>query len=154
MENVILTNMCMIIDSKSNQVLVQDRIKDWKGISFPGGHIEKGEAIVASVIREVKEETGLDCIKLKFVGLQDCYDHKKEERYLVFLFVCHKFQGELISKSDEGNNMWINLDHLKEYKLSTGFDKMIDVFLENKLEMFYEDNLDENEDNRWKEVFY
>ena len=29
MEKVKLTNMCMIIDEKKNQVLVQDRIKDW-----------------------------------------------------------------------------------------------------------------------------
>ncbi|WP_337926721.1 NUDIX domain-containing protein [Paenibacillus caui] len=49
-----MTNMCMIYDKTSGKVLVQDRIKSWKGISFPGGHIEDGESIVDSTIREIK----------------------------------------------------------------------------------------------------
>lgn len=57
-ETAIFTNMCMIYDK--DKVLVQDRIKDdWKGIVFPGGHVEPQESFVDSVIREVYEETGL-----------------------------------------------------------------------------------------------
>ena len=46
MEGVILmpklemTNMVMIQDKQTGKVLVQDRVKSWKGLSFPGGHIE------------------------------------------------------------------------------------------------------------------
>lgn len=59
-EKTELTNMCMIYDNKGN-ILVQDRVsKDWGGVTFPGGHIEKGVSFVQSVIREVKEEAGLD----------------------------------------------------------------------------------------------
>ena len=58
-EKTILTNMCMVYDDQGN-VLVEDRSKpEWPGITFPGGHVEHGESFVASVIREVKEETGL-----------------------------------------------------------------------------------------------
>ena len=53
-----LTNMCMIYDDQGN-VLVEEKVgKDYKGIVFPGGHIENGEPIVDSVIREIYEETG------------------------------------------------------------------------------------------------
>lgn len=59
LERVELTNMCMICDG--NCVLVQERKKpNWPGVIFPGGHAEAGESFVDSVIREVKEETGLD----------------------------------------------------------------------------------------------
>lgn len=52
-EKVILTNMCMVYDG--NKVLVQDRLdKNWKGLTFPGGHIEKHESFTDAVIREVK----------------------------------------------------------------------------------------------------
>ena len=58
-EKVILTNMCMVYDNKGN-ILVQERVnKDWPGITFPGGHVEPRESFVRSVIREVREETGL-----------------------------------------------------------------------------------------------
>lgn len=53
MEKVKMTNMCMIINKKTNQVLVQDRVKSWNGITFPGGKLELVEAVVPSTIREV-----------------------------------------------------------------------------------------------------
>ena len=45
LEQVELTNMCAIIDEKNHKVLVQERKKSWTGIAFPGGHLEKGEAL-------------------------------------------------------------------------------------------------------------
>lgn len=39
--------MCMVYDDKGN-VLVQDKIdENWGGLTFPGGHVEKGESFVA-----------------------------------------------------------------------------------------------------------
>ena len=61
----VLTNMCMVED-EIGRVLVQQRVdKNWSGIAFTGGHVEPGESLTESVIREVKEETGLKsrCIK-------------------------------------------------------------------------------------------
>ena len=83
LEKVELTNMCMILNEITNKMLVQVRDKnDWDGISFPGGHIEKGESIIASVIREVKEETGLDIKNVIPCGFKDWYDFEKEKGIL------------------------------------------------------------------------
>ena len=69
-EQIELTNMCMIYDNEGNAV-VQDKVgKSWGGITFPGGHIEKGESFVDSVIREIKEETGLDIKNPKLCGIK------------------------------------------------------------------------------------
>ena len=53
-----LCNMCMITNPEG-RVLVQERLpkpsNPWAGLTFPGGHVEPGETVVASVIREVRE---------------------------------------------------------------------------------------------------
>ena len=42
-EKVIMTNMCMVFSE--NRVLVQDKRDDeYSGITFPGGHVERGES--------------------------------------------------------------------------------------------------------------
>lgn len=75
--------MCMIYDAKGT-VLVQDKIgKSIRGLIFPGGHIESREPIVDSVIREVKEETGLNIYNLHFCGIKDWVE-ADDSRYMVF----------------------------------------------------------------------
>lgn len=57
-EPVELANLCMIYDE--NRFVLQNRRKsDWRGYTFPGGHVEPNESFVDSVIKEMKEETGL-----------------------------------------------------------------------------------------------
>ena len=68
-EIVELTVLCLI--SNGNKVLLQNRIKDdWKGYTLPGGHVEPGESFVDAVIREMKEETGLEISNPKLVGVK------------------------------------------------------------------------------------
>lgn len=89
---VTLTNLCMI--TKGDEILVIDRQKkDWPGITFPGGHVENDESIVDSVIREVKEETGLDIQSPKLCGVKD-WVNSDGSRYIVFLYTCNTFTGE------------------------------------------------------------
>ena len=63
-----LTNMCLICDG--NKVLVQEKVGT-KGLVFPGGHVEEGESLLESVVREMKEETGLTIENPKICGFKD-----------------------------------------------------------------------------------
>ena len=148
-EEVELTNMCMISDGKGN-VLVQNKVGNefWHGWNFPGGHTEKGEYITPSVIREVKEETGLDIESPKLCGIKEFHKLKDGKRYIVFLYKTEKFSGELKS-SDEGEIFWYPLSELiKSDKLIDGFSDMLTVFTnENISEVFYERTADEVKTN-------
>jgi len=86
MSKLELTNMAMIQDKQTGKVLVQDRVKSWKGLSFPGGHIENNESFIDSAVREVREETGLEVWNLKSCGIIHWLNNKTFDRYLVFLF--------------------------------------------------------------------
>ena len=132
MANIELTNMCMIYDKISNRVLVQDRIKSWKGISFPGGHIEDGESIVESTIREIKEETGLTISNLQSCGIIYWYNNETGDKYFVFNYKTEVFSGELLEKTDEGNVFWVNIDDLPKLNFAEGLKERLPMFLEGK----------------------
>lgn len=128
-EKCILTNMCMIYNN--DQILVQDRLNpDWPGITFPGGHVELHESFVDSVIREIKEETGLDIFNLQLCGLKQFSE--EDYRYIVFLFKTNCFSGQL-KDSNEGKVFWIKKDDMKNYQLAQGFETMLEVFENDEL---------------------
>ena len=134
-ENAIFTNMCMIYDGQGN-ILVQDRkASDWPGICFPGGHVEKGESFVESVIREVKEETGLDIENPILCGTKQ-FQTDNDARYVVFFYKTNHFSGTLCS-SDEGAVFWIPRKDLSQYKLSIDLEEMVQIMESDTLSEFY-----------------
>ena len=143
-ENVVLTNMCMVYDG--DKILVQDRLNpNWPGITFPGGHIEPKESFVESTIREVYEETGLKVSNLQICGMKQWTQKDNSYRYIVIFYKTNTFTGELKS-SDEGKVFWINRSEIGNHVVADGFMEMLEVF-EN-------DNLSENyhwfEDGKWR----
>jgi len=145
-EKAIFTNMCMVQDAEGN-VLVQDRVDpSWRGIAFPGGHVEAGEAFVDSVIREVKEETGLTVSELRLCGIKD-WVRDDGTRYVVHLYKTNKYTGEL-SSSEEGDVFWVKLDDLYGMELSKSMKSVLKIFFEDTYteQFFYKEN------DEWIEV--
>ena len=144
MEEVELTNMCMVCDGKGN-VLVQNKKGDrtWHGWNFPGGHVEQGEFVTPSVIREIREETGLTIENPKLCGIKEFQKEQDGKRFIVFLYVASRFSGELRS-SDEGDVFWYPLSELKRSKeLADGFSEMLPVFTSDEIsEVFYTNDWD------------
>lgn len=137
-EKAVVTVLCMVYDG--NKVLLQDRVKkDWRGFTFPGGHVEKEESFVEAVIREMREETGLTIIEPKLCGVKQ-FQTDEDERYIVLLFKTDKFEGTLTS-SDEGEMRWIDRESLSDYKLVDDFMELLKVFDSDRYnEFMYERN--------------
>lgn len=132
-----ITNMCLIYSG--DKILVQERNKkDWPGLTFPGGHVETGENFIASVIREVKEETGLTIYDPLLCGMEEYKADNNDERYLMLFYKTDKFEGELKS-SKEGKVFWINKDDLLKYELSLDLDRIYKIMTDDTLsELIYE----------------
>ncbi len=135
-----LLNMCMIYDNSKNLVLVLDKKKNkegWGGYTFPGGHIEDGESFTASVIREIKEETGLDISNIKPCGLVDWHNEEEPERWLVFLYKTSTFCGKLMEETEEGKVFWMELDQFLASPKAPGMDTYMKMFLEDNTNEAY-----------------
>ena len=134
-----LTNMCMVMNG--TKVLVQDRVaKDWRGIAFPGGHVEAGESITDSVVREIQEETGLAIQRPRLCGIKD-WMRDDGSRYIIFYYKADAFSGEL-RPSEEGKVFWAELDELPGMNLAVDMDLSLRVFLEENLSEFYYKKVD------------
>ena len=123
-ENAELTVLCLIQDG--NRVLLQNRVKeDWKGYTLPGGHVEPGESFVDAVIRETKEETGLDIIRPRLAGVKQF--PIENGRYIVFLFKATEFSGDVVS-SEEGDMEWIDIERFSEVDAVEDLHDLMRVF--------------------------
>lgn len=134
-----LCNMCMITDPEG-RVLVQERLPKpsnaWCGLTFPGGHVEPGEIVVASVIRDVHEETGLTITDVVPAGYIQWYNPDRQSQYFVFLFKTSSYSGEL-KGSAEGNVKWMTLDEMLSGKLAPNMQKYLAVFQNENIRQAY-----------------
>lgn len=136
-ETIELTTLCLIYDG--DRILLQNRVKkDWKGYTLPGGHVEPGESIVESVIREMREETGLTIRQPQLCGVKQ-FPIKNigqgEGRYLVFLFKTNQFEGELVS-SEEGKMEWVRRDELADVPAVNDLEELLQVMERDDLTEF------------------
>ena len=89
---------------------------------LPSGHLEKGESPIETVIREAKEEIGID-ISPSLLHFQHVMYRKNDgqsNEYIDFFFVCNWWQGEPENlepnKCDDLN--WFRIDELPENTIS------------------------------------
>jgi 8-oxo-dGTP diphosphatase len=149
--NATLCNMCMIEDVTTGRVLVQHRLpkptNPWCGLTFPGGHVEYGESITASTIREIYEETGLTVSNLHMSGVVEWevpekpqstvwQDNIPKSKYIVFMFRTNTFKGKLKS-SAEGQMEWMTLDEMRNGGLAPHMEQYLSVLLEDDVPQAY-----------------
>ena len=131
-EQVELTTLCMVY--RGEELLLQKRVKtNWRGYCFPGGHVESGESIVDSVIREMKEETGLTVKHPRLCGIKQF--PIEGGRYLVFFFKSNEFEGDLLD-SEEGPIHWVSRAELPKLNTVSDFLQMLEVFDREELTEF------------------
>ena len=117
-----VSTLCYV--KKDGKTLMLHRVKrdgdihkdKWNGL---GGKLEDGETPEEGIIREVKEESGLDIFSPQLYGVMSFPKFKDDEDWLVFLYIATKFQGELI-ECDEGNLEWIDDEKICELNLWEG----------------------------------
>lgn len=142
-----LTNMCMLRRA-DGKVLVQNRRDpNWGGLTFPGGHVEPGESMVDSVVREMQEETGLTVRNPRLIGTKSWMQKDGSGRYLVLLYTATEYEGELHS-SEEGDVRWMTLDEMRAGQMVDGMELYFRVYLDGDVnEIWYE-----REGDGWIEV--
>jgi len=78
--------------------------------SLPGGLVEVGETLAAAIVREVREETGLEVEPVELVELLDRIDRvgdKARYHYVIADYLCRLCVGTLRAASDADEVRWV-----------------------------------------------
>ena len=87
--------------------------------SVPGGHVEPGETLAEAVVREVREETGLDATCGRFVGSADVVGDG--HHFVVLDFVVSVGAGtEPVAGDDAAEAAWVPLGAVGDLDLVDG----------------------------------
>jgi bis(5'-nucleosidyl)-tetraphosphatase len=105
--------------------LILKRKKHWIGWEFPKGGIEKFETKRMTAKREVKEETGLEILKIKKFHIKGLYNYNKELKdrpgkigQTYHLFAVEVKRGKVsIDKKEHSGSKWVGFKEA-EKKLS------------------------------------
>ncbi len=118
---------------KNNKILVQ-RDKNGNEYALPGGHIKIGETFENGLIREYKEETGIDINIKRLLWSEECFYewNGKQAHNIAFYYlieVCDGFEisdnGEFVSHKDNCNVVigYMDIDEIQNIIIYPDFLK-------------------------------
>jgi len=114
-----------IIPYKGGIVLIKRRNEPFKDhYALPGGIVEYGEKVEEALVREVKEETGLDVEPYRLVGVYSDPNRDPRGHFVSICFIATPKGGELRANSDAKDVRVFKLDLLP--KLAFDHNKMIE----------------------------
>jgi 8-oxo-dGTP diphosphatase len=115
---IVLVSAVALVDADGRVLLAQrPEGKSLAGLwEFPGGKVEPGESPEAALIRELKEELGIDTHASCLAPLTFASHGYPDFHLLMPLFVCRRWQG--IVQGREGQALaWVAPARLREYPM-------------------------------------
>ena len=100
---------------RGNRILLITRGNEpWKGmLAFPGGFVEKGENPEDAVIRELKEECGIDGRVLRLLDVKG--NPERDPRgHIVSIAYLIDARGEPVAGDDAETANWYEISEVKE----------------------------------------
>ena len=115
---IVLVSAVALIDADGRVLLARrPEGKSMAGLwEFPGGKVEAGETPEAALIRELKEEVGIDTWQSCLAPLTFASHAYPDFHLLMPLFACRKWQGTATPR--EGQTLaWVRPAALRDYPM-------------------------------------
>lgn len=109
-----------VILNSEDKVLICKSNKWNQQYVIPGGHIEAGEKMEETLVREVKEETGLEVYDIQLLGITESIYSKsfQNQKHFIFIdFICRSDSDQVVLNEEAESYQWIELSQIEDYEL-------------------------------------
>ncbi|MDE1850483.1 MAG: NUDIX hydrolase [Candidatus Micrarchaeota archaeon] len=131
-QNVVRAGAAAVIQNEEGRVLLGRRGVFPKGIwVFPGWGIEYGESSEQTVIREIKEEIGLEIKPVRLIKVFEMILPKINTHRIIFFYLAKAVGGEVKLTSDIDEIKWVFPEEIS--KLENLGDTVMPILSESGL---------------------
>ncbi|NVM05064.1 MAG: NUDIX hydrolase [Candidatus Helarchaeota archaeon] len=126
-----ITVDAIILVNKDSIILIKRKNPPYKDHwAIPGGFVELGETLENAVMREAKEETGLDVKPLKILNIYSDPNRDPRGHTITVAYFCEKIDGTLKANSDAKDIKIVNINSIKTIDLAFDHFKILTDFIE------------------------
>lgn len=123
-------SMCVVKDDKV--LLAKRGNPNGYGLwSFPGGHVEQGEALRDAALRELAEETGINAEIVKLLDTIDIIHRDPageiEAHFILSVFLGSWIGGEAIADSDASDVKWVSAMEATQLQTTPGTAELVEA---------------------------
>jgi 8-oxo-dGTP diphosphatase len=122
---------CALIDA-DRRVLIAQR-PEGKALAglweFPGGKLDAGERPEVALIRELKEELGIDVKEACLAPLTFASHAYPDFHLLMPLYICRRWEGQVQSRERQALK-WVKPNKLRDYPMPPADEPLIPMLID------------------------
>jgi ADP-ribose pyrophosphatase YjhB (NUDIX family) len=139
--NSIVPAVSAIVTDTQNRILLILRTDNgyW---SIPGGGLNPGESVTGATVREVKEETGIDCQVTGLVGIYSdpnhvaAYDDGEVRQEFSICFTTRMTGGTMATSSESSKVQFVPINAIDDLRMHPSIRLRIQHYREKRAEPY------------------
>ena len=129
----VLVSVCAIIQGEEHEILwiYEGDLPYHKWLVMPGGYVKPDETIGQAVVREVKEETGINISPKKLLGIYEDFLSENDEpvHHIILAYETKVVGGRIVFSQEASAYRWLTLkEALSSAEIPDVFKRVLEDF--------------------------